>query len=179
MEKEENVCVDERTANAAEAEKRECEALGKFKDVNALLEAYGALEAEFTRRSQRLKALEREAENFKVERKKDEQRKEQAEKSVKTEPSDCAQQQAEKPAFASEPSENFGETALVTGAETPETVSEETRQRIVREYLQSLHQGGVPLSKGGGTLGVSAVKARNIGEASAMALRFFKNNQNQ
>ena len=33
--------------------------LGKFKDQNALLNAYGALEAEFTRRSQRLKELER------------------------------------------------------------------------------------------------------------------------
>ena len=32
---------------------------GKFKDENALLKAYGALEAEFTRRSQRLKELER------------------------------------------------------------------------------------------------------------------------
>ena len=38
--------------------------LGKFKDVNALARAYGALQAEFTRRSQRLKALEREAEKF-------------------------------------------------------------------------------------------------------------------
>lgn len=34
--------------------------LKKFKDENALSQAYGALEAEFTRRSQRLKALERE-----------------------------------------------------------------------------------------------------------------------
>lgn len=32
--------------------------LGKFKSVDALLRAYGELEAEFTRRSQRLKALE-------------------------------------------------------------------------------------------------------------------------
>ncbi len=39
-------------------------ALGKFKDVNALLKAYEALEAEFTRRSQRLKELEKQAENF-------------------------------------------------------------------------------------------------------------------
>ncbi len=38
--------------------------LGKFKDVNALARAYGALQAEFTRRSQRLKALERDAEKF-------------------------------------------------------------------------------------------------------------------
>ena len=33
--------------------------LGKFRDVDALLEAYTSLEAEFTRRSQRLKELER------------------------------------------------------------------------------------------------------------------------
>ena len=34
--------------------------LGKFKDVNALARAYTSLQAEFTRRSQRLKELERE-----------------------------------------------------------------------------------------------------------------------
>ena len=61
--------VYEKDAQAVETEKGE-KALGKFKDVNALLEAYGALEAEFTRRSQRLKALEKEAENFKAEREK-------------------------------------------------------------------------------------------------------------
>ena len=32
--------------------------MGKFKSVDALLRAYSALEAEFTRRSQKLKALE-------------------------------------------------------------------------------------------------------------------------
>ena len=37
----------------------------KFKDVNALARAYGALEAEFTRRSQRLKELERKMEDEK------------------------------------------------------------------------------------------------------------------
>ena len=38
--------------------------MGKFKDVDALARAYSALEAEFTRRSQRLKELERKAENL-------------------------------------------------------------------------------------------------------------------
>lgn len=38
--------------------------LGKFKDVDALARAYSSLEAEFTRRSQRLKELEKEVENF-------------------------------------------------------------------------------------------------------------------
>lgn len=41
-------------------------AIGKFKDVDALMKAYDCLQAEFTRRSQRLKQLEREAENFKA-----------------------------------------------------------------------------------------------------------------
>ena len=47
-------------ADAAEAEKSEEKApdLGKFKSAQALMEAYLALEAEFTRRSQRLKELE-------------------------------------------------------------------------------------------------------------------------
>ena len=35
---------------------------GKFKSVDALLRAYNSLQAEFTRRSQRLKELERERE---------------------------------------------------------------------------------------------------------------------
>ena len=40
--------------------------LGKFKSVDALAQAYHALQAEFTRRSQRLKKLERETENLKA-----------------------------------------------------------------------------------------------------------------
>lgn len=38
--------------------------LGKFKDVDALARAYSALEAEFTRRSQRLKELEKKTDNL-------------------------------------------------------------------------------------------------------------------
>jgi hypothetical protein len=38
--------------------------LGKFKDVDALARAYGSLQAEFTRRSQRLRELEKLTENF-------------------------------------------------------------------------------------------------------------------
>ncbi|MDE6667500.1 MAG: hypothetical protein K2K38_04025 [Clostridia bacterium] len=47
------------TAEAAEAEKNTAATeLGKFESVSALLAAYKSLEAEFTRRSQRLKELE-------------------------------------------------------------------------------------------------------------------------
>lgn len=46
-------------ADTAEAERGEAAAaLGKFKDVQTLLKAYSDLEAEFTRRCQRLKELE-------------------------------------------------------------------------------------------------------------------------
>ncbi len=50
------------TAAPAEAEdnrEQPATGLGKFKDVDALLEAYNNLEAEFTRRSQRLRELEK------------------------------------------------------------------------------------------------------------------------
>ena len=48
-----------KTADTAEAEVGNTAAeLGKFKDVATLMQAYRALEAEFTRRSQRLKELE-------------------------------------------------------------------------------------------------------------------------
>lgn len=47
------------TADTAQAEESVAAAdLGKFKDVQALLSAYESLEAEFTRRSQRLRELE-------------------------------------------------------------------------------------------------------------------------
>ena len=58
----EHVIINENlaaTAEPAEAEKNEAAAaLGKFKSVDALMAAYQSLEAEFTRRSQRLKELE-------------------------------------------------------------------------------------------------------------------------
>ena len=75
MEKKENVCGETaQTESAAEAVLTAREnldggignsaALGKFKNVDALAKAYTALQAEFTRRSQRLKELERASENF-------------------------------------------------------------------------------------------------------------------
>jgi len=67
MENKENVCVETEAEQIAKAkEEKGSTALGKFKDANALLRAYEALEAEFTRRSQRLKELEKQADNFKA-----------------------------------------------------------------------------------------------------------------
>ena len=69
MEKEENV-YEETTPTEEFAEASENGALtvlGKFKDVGALVRAYESLQAEFTRRSQKLRQLETEVENFKKE----------------------------------------------------------------------------------------------------------------
>lgn len=74
MEKEENVYVENAeteqvaVATGRENGREDCAqkgsaVLGKFKDVDALAKAYSALQAEFTRRSQRLKELERKTEN--------------------------------------------------------------------------------------------------------------------
>ena len=68
---EDNVCEETTLTGAAVSaadtmgkEDSASAVLGKFKDVNALARAYGALEAEFTRRSQRLKELEKLADNL-------------------------------------------------------------------------------------------------------------------
>ena len=66
MEKEENV-YEEVSPTEEFAEARENGALtvlGKFKDVGAPVRAYESLQAEFTRRSQRLRQLEKASENF-------------------------------------------------------------------------------------------------------------------
>lgn len=73
MEKEENICVktegtEEKVVvedGAKECCRESASALpSKFKDVDALARAYSALQSEFTRRSQRLKELERKVENL-------------------------------------------------------------------------------------------------------------------
>lgn len=74
MEQEENVYGNEpkteeqtehkeRSVKDKKSEERASTILGKFKDVDALARAYSALESEFTRRSQRLKELEKQAES--------------------------------------------------------------------------------------------------------------------
>ena len=80
MGNEENVCAknlvagevmkeEEGTCNRGKAESPATQAPtahAKFKSVDALARAYGALEAEFTRRSQRIKELEKTVENLKA-----------------------------------------------------------------------------------------------------------------
>lgn len=60
IQEKENVCEETvKTEQGTEVTEKGSAVLGKFKDVNALAAAYGCLQAEFTRRSQRLKELEK------------------------------------------------------------------------------------------------------------------------
>lgn len=120
--------------------------LGKFKSVDALKKAYEELEAEFTRRSQRLKDLER---------------------SKVAEPPQAGQ--AEAP-FGD------GESCAESGSETLYRAvmeNEEVRARVLGDYLRSLK--GVPLLMGSGR-GVAAPSDRpkSFAEAGALALGYLK-----
>ena len=66
-------------------------------------------------------------------------------------------------------------------AESPEKkdadegVDEETRLKIIGEYLDSLRKNAAPLARGGaGTFGTPPAKATSLEEAGAMALRAFR-----
>lgn len=135
------------TADTAEAERENTAAaeLGKFKDVKALMEAYGNLEAEFTRRSQRLRELEKAS-------------------NAKTAPAEAANADERSPVPNNFSGEDFVEAAKA---------SAEVREAVISDYLKAVSVNkGVAILAGG--TGVSAAKnaPRTIKEAGALAKRF-------
>ena len=63
--KDEQTAINSQPAEAEQVEKgeeKEAVSLGKFKDVKSLIHAYNSLQAEFTKRCQRIKELEGEKE---------------------------------------------------------------------------------------------------------------------
>ncbi len=195
MNKEENIGGREgfRTGHTAEAEgKRGSAVWEKFKDADALAEAYGALEAEFTRRSQRLKELERKAENSRKEsgesagaRPDEAEKPEAAAAEAALAPKPDSYTQGREPASpsvisAGEPA-GAAETRAATEEEIEEALyraagnSERVRLKIIGDYLSSLKSADAPLMRGGtGTLAVPCAKPKSIDEAGTMALRYFK-----
>lgn len=197
--KEENVytetTVTEQTDAGCAVEENGSTGLGKFKSVDALLQAYESLQSEFTRRSQRLKKLEKEVENRAEMRGSEQGRAEKLKKVAE----ERKAEEAEFDGFVAElegrevrPAESVARTeetrfqpsvaedrefatlssdALYERANSDENV----RLKIIGEYLSSLGKTGVPLMRGGaGTLVAPPVKARSVEEAGSMALRFFK-----
>ncbi len=199
MDNKENVCEKISTAGQEEEEKSP---LGKFKDVNALLHAYNSLQAEFTRRSQRLKELEREGnsetgqgrlgEGVAADAVADAPKggeqglDEGAEPVLRGLDSPTAETQAVESAQSvgeKEDGAKAGENHTDgDGEKTPSADSiyrmasqdEKVRLQIVSDYLQSLQKTGAPIGRGGiGAPLTPPRKASNIGEAGRLALRMF------
>ena len=137
---EENVNHTEETAS-------EQPDLGKFKSVDALLRAYGELEAEFTRRSQRLKALEEESK----------------------EPKEPHNGQTETPSPQRQTPNGVPSEELYRAVMQDESV----KARVLSDYLKSLK--GVPLlSNAGSGVAAPADRPKSFAEAGNLALGYFK-----
>ncbi len=101
--------------------------LGKFKDVNALLNAYNSLEAEFTRRSQRLRELE--------------EREQAGEQGVAPSPADAGAalaatvESAVEAYFAAHPPRVMAGGGTFAAAAPPRVCSLEEAGRLAREWM--------------------------------------------
>lgn len=204
---------------------------GKFKDVSALVRAYESLQAEFTRRSQRLKELERLAENSKsgaaVDSGAEKLRKNAESRREKAKAFDEFVMEVGKAHGQTEPDEKV-ESPVATAAENVDENAENAaneqvyientvkegdlqaekesvvdaektarpsvagnapsddlylqvsrdegvRLRIIGEYLASVGRSAPPITAAGvGTYVSPPRKARNISDAAAMALQYFK-----
>lgn len=132
------------TAQPAEAEKNGNGAagLGKFRDVDALLEAYSNLEAEFTRRSQRLRELEKAA----------------------------AEQPPAQAASASSAQQPESQGANLLGA--AQTSEEVKSQIIAEYLAAAARNRGVPLISGGVNVPAQRRTPSTVREAGALAQQF-------
>mgnify|MGYP001053695565 CR=1 FL=1 len=139
------------TAETAQAEENIAAAgLGKFKSVDALMNAYLSLEAEFTRRSQRLRELEEES---------------KAHTPQSTENGNAGEE------APSPITENTGgrllEAALADSG---------VREAVIGEYLKTVASNrSIPLIVGGVSSPAPKAMPKTVREAGALAERFLKN----
>lgn len=131
-------------ADPAEAERENAATdLGKFRDVRALLDAYNSLEAEFTRRSQRLRELE---------------------KAEKEDDAPVATDTAPNP-----PQGQLQGAALLEAAQN----DEEVKAAIISEYLLNASKNrGVPIVTGGVNVPARKKTPVSVREAGELAKQF-------
>ncbi len=192
---EDSINVKSDTDNIDETEQKEDISLKKFKNPQELLKAYNELEREFTRRSQRLKELEK-AEQKSTEIKGDDW-KSKVDKFFSTTPSakvfakDIARKIIDNPSLKGE--ENCLQIALnevlIDNFRTPEQLmqdgqflndyvfnSREVKDAIIANYLKDIANSTPPstLSSGGVDMIAPNLKPKSIHEAGLM---FLKNNK--
>lgn len=176
--------------------------LGKFKDVNALLQAYESLQAEFTRRSQRLKRYEeadKQGSSFGAAQAAQEVLEVAAADASQGTP--CPDSTMEEGIAKSQTNamrsqvresmdgehENMGMNGVrntFSGSDGANAVpslyeqvlaNEDVRLRIIGDYLSSIGKSGAPLMKGGtGVLATPLQKPSTVSQAGNMALCYFK-----
>lgn len=172
--------------------------LGKFKDPEELLRAYRELEKEFTRRSQKLGALEAELEAFKKPYEPDEEEwKQTVDKFFANTPAarpfakDMARILVDDPSLKTDRNCLFNALARVLSEKfrTPEQLmddeeflngyvlgSEKVKNAVIEGYLKGLAKGMPPVTLKGGGERVAALpnKPKSIEEAGVL---FLKNNK--
>lgn len=142
------------TADTASAEEKNAATdLGKFRDVQALMDAYTALEAEFTRRSQRLKELE----------------------NATKEPVPPAKAENGQALPQAQTTQVKGEA---DGAAVQPEISDEVKNAIIEEYLSGvLSRRSVPFVTGGSVVAATRRTPKNLKEAGALAKNYFDNKE--
>lgn len=141
--------ADAVVAEETNNEEQQAESLGKFRDVQALEKAYQALEAEFTRRSQRLKELEKLAAN-----------KGEGETAIPV-------TQAANSPSPSQPGQNEGQITI-------EDLPTEVKNAVIDEYLHGVYANrGVPFVTGGGAVTAARQTPTSLREAGALAKNMF------
>ena len=126
--------------------------LGKFKSVDALLDAYNSLEAEFTRRSQRLRELEGRSANGE---------------------SGAGQ----KPAAAILPTDAGESVHSADGGpkDVAAAVPDELREKIIAQYLSKVRNEAPNVLAGGGSyVGAPKARTKTLEEAARQAAELFK-----
>ena len=185
------------TSHAAEAERVVGETVinknpyGKFKDAESLLKAYESLESEFTRRSQRLKAIEGELEDRfqkektvdKVEGKIDEKKdflgrypnSSQFEKEIESELSCGLQKREEAYIKILERKLNDAKNKPIEKSEKDDQIGKDFSAIVIKEYLKKIMQEK-PKSKVlcGVSISVPPLKPTTVAEASALAKNYIR-----
>ena len=160
------------TADTAEAEKSEAAAvLGKFKDVKTLMKAYSDLEAEFTRRSQRLKELEKENKAASIP---------DGEGTPPSRADGATKPPSRADGLPITPSQKAdGNSDEPTKSSDEEKIAEaltdkKVRDAVIGDYLKGLAENKVPLVAGGGAVTAPRNVPKSVREAGKLAQQFLK-----
>lgn len=153
------------------SDEEEEKSFGRFKDADALYSSYLKLEAEFTRRSQQLKRLR----NICAEHGFDEEGQpvknpDEAQDNAKRSP---AAEEVKAEAVTREKADKDKKAEKADDAESF-SVPDDVKDKIIKEYLDGVAKGKVPLLKSGGIVPAGRQRISSITRAGNLSLQYFK-----